>query len=143
MTGDLDLMTKPLPPSGEAVAPARILIADNNPISVDLLRAHLEAQGHTVDWAEDGAHALAMAATGVYAVMFLDIHMPVYNGAEVMRRLHLVMGRRIYVIAITADRLAARREEMLRMGVDAYLTKPVDLALLNEELRRGLDRYRR
>lgn len=135
-------MTETSPGTGQVLSPARILIADDNPISAELLRAHLEAQGHTVDWAEDGAHALAMATTGVYRVMLLDIHMPVYDGVEVMRRLHLVMGRQIFVIAITGDRLAARREEIGRLGVDAYLTKPLDLALLDKELRRGLDRFR-
>ena len=120
----------------------RILVADHNPASVELLRKHLEAQGHTVDWAADGAHALAMAATGVYDVLLLDVQMPVYDGVEVMRRLHLLFGRRLYVIAVTANRLAARREEMARMGVEAYLTKPIDLALLDQELQRGLSKPR-
>ena len=111
-------------------------------MTVELLRQHLEAQGHVVDWATDGAHALAMAATGVYDVLLLDVHMPVYDGVEVMRRLHLLVGRRIYVIAVTANRLAARREEMARMGVEAYLTKPIDFGLLDRELQRGLGKAR-
>ena len=122
--------------------PGRILVADRNPATLELLREHLETQGHIVDWAADGAHALALAATGVYDVLLLDVRLPVYDGAEVMRRLHLLVGRRLYVIAMIADRLAERREEMARMGVEAYLTKPIDLGLLDKELQRGLDRYR-
>ena len=116
----------------------RILVADDNPATADLLRDHLESRGFQVDCAFDGDHALALAATGAYKVMLLDVHMPVYDGVEVMRRLHLLMGRRLRVIAITADRLASRRQELTRMGVDGYMTKPIDLALLDAELDRVL-----
>ena len=135
-------MTEPSPAQTSSNLAGRILIADDNPVTVELLRQHLEAQGHVVDWAADGAHALAMAATGVYDVLLLDVQMPVYDGVEVMRRLHLLVGRRIYVIAVTANRLAARREEMARMGVEAYLTKPIDFGLLDIELKRGLAKPR-
>ena len=116
----------------------RILVADDNPMNAELLREYLESAGYAVDCASDGPHALAMAATGVYRVMLLDINLPVYDGVEVMRRLHLLVGRPLRVIAVTADRLATRREEMMRMGVDGYLTKPVDLARLSRELQRLL-----
>lgn len=117
-------------------------MADANPDSFERLREHLEAKGHLVDWAADGAHALAMATSGAYDVMLLDVHMPVYDGVQVIRRLHLSIGRRLYVIAMTSDRLPARREEMARMGVESYLTKPIDLGLLDRELQRGLGRSR-
>ena len=115
-----------------------ILVADANPVHAARLTEHLESQGYEVDWARDGDHALAMAASGAYEVMLLDIHMPVYDGVEIMRRLHLVMGRSLRVIAVSADRLAPRREEMARMGVDGYVTKPISLDRLDEELRRVL-----
>lgn len=122
------------PPAPESI---RLLVADGNPISREVLREHLEALGYTVDLARDGDHALAMAASGEYRVMLLDVHMPVYDGVEVMRRLHLVMGRSLRVIAIAADRVASR-DQIGRMGVDGYLTKPVDLSRLDHELQRVL-----
>ena len=125
-------------PSTPAPESIRVLVADGNPISRDVLFKHLEAMGYTVDVARDGDHALAMAASGGYHIMLLDVHMPVFNGVEVMRRLHLLMGRSLRVIAIGADRVPTSREEMRRMGVDGYLTKPVDLWRLDEELRRVL-----
>ena len=115
-----------------------ILIADPNPVHAARLTEHLESQGYQVDWARDGDHALAMAASGAYEVMLLDIHMPVYDGVEIMRRLHLVMGRSLRVIAVSADRLAPRREEMARMGVDGYVTKPINLDRLDDEVKRVL-----
>lgn len=113
-----------------------ILVADTSALHAARLIAHLESRGHEVDTARDGDHALAMAASDAYDVMLLDIHMPVFDGVEIMRRLHLLMGRSLRVIAMSADRLPTRREEMTRMGVDGYLTKPVDLARLDEELTR-------
>ena len=120
----------------------RILVADSNARIAGQLIEHLEAQGHEVDWAKDGDHALAMAASGAYEVMLLDVHMPVHNGAEVMRRLHLLLGRSLRVVAMAADKLPARRDEMARMGVDGYLTKPINLARLDEELTRVLRKPR-
>ena len=119
-----------------------ILVADTSPLHSARLIAHLESRGHEVDTARDGDHALAMAASDAYDVMLLDIHMPVFDGVEIMRRLHLLMGRSLRVIAMSADQLAARRQEMTRMGVDGYLTKPVNLDRLDEELARILPRSR-
>ncbi|HEV2477071.1 MAG TPA: response regulator [Candidatus Dormibacteraeota bacterium] len=135
-------MTETAPAEKRSTSTGRILVADSNAVSVERLRKHLEAKGHLVDWAADGAHALAMATSGGYDVMLLDVHVPIYDGVEVMRRLHLLIGRRLYVIAITAARPAGRREEMARMGADAYLTKPIDLQVLDKELHRGLVRSR-
>lgn len=119
-----------------------ILVADTSPLHSARLIAHLESRGHEVDTARDGDHALAMAASDAYDVMLLDIHMPVFDGVEIMRRLHLLMGRSLRVIAMSADQLAARRQEMTRMGVDGYLTKPVNLERLDEELARILPKSR-
>jgi len=118
--------------------PVRILIADSNAASAELVRGHLESLGHYVDWARDGDHALALAAAGEYQVMLLDVHMQSYRGVDVIRRMHLLMGRRMRVVAITKDRMAAIREELQRMGVDGFLTRPVDLAQLQDELTRVL-----
>lgn len=119
-----------------------ILVADTSPLHATHLIAYLESRGHEVDTARDGDHALAMAASDAYDVMLLDVHMPVFDGVEIMRRLHLLMGRSLRVIAMSADRLTTSREEMTRMGVDGYLTKPVNLERLDEELTRILPKSR-
>lgn len=133
-------MTEPRPPETPAPSSVRILVADDNAVGAELLCSYLESLGYAVDWVQDGDHALAMAASGLYQVLLLDVHMPVYDGVEVMRRLHLLMGRPLRVIAVTADRLASRREELTRMGIDGYLTKPVNLIELRKELDRVLGR---
>lgn len=123
---------------GHVSDPARILIADSNPASAELVRSHLESLGYYVDWARDGDHALALATAGEYQVMLLDVHMQNYRGVDVIRRMHLQMGRRMRVIAITKDRMAAIREELQKMGVEGFLTRPVEVAELQIELTRVL-----
>ena len=128
----------PRVPPSDAAASVRIVIAESNPASAELVRGHLEALGYAVDWAPDGDHALALAASGMYQVMLLDVQMQSFRGVDVIRKLHLEVGRRLRVIAVTKDRMAAVREDLLRMGVDGFLTKPVDLARLDDELKRVL-----
>jgi CheY-like chemotaxis protein len=131
------LVTEPAAPETPAPDSTRVLVADDNPLSAELLRNYLESLGYLVDWARDGDHALALAASGQYAVMLLDVEMRVYDGAEVMRRLHLLMGRRVGVIAM-AKRMASSRVDLKRMGIDGVVTKPLDLHQLQEELTRVL-----
>lgn len=121
----------------------RVLVANDDEAEAAQIREHLESLGYAVDWASDGDHAIAMAATGEYQVMLLDVHMRVYRGVEVMRRLHLLAGRPLRVIAVTADRIASLREELARMGVDGYLTTPIELRKLQQELDRILRRSSR
>ncbi len=136
----MQLVTEPPASRAPDEPPVRVVVADDNAVSAELLRTYLESLGYSVDWAEDGAHALALAATGVYQLMLLDVNMPVYDGVEVMRRLHILTGRHVRVIAVAADRLATRHETMARMGVDGYLTKPVTLSQLRDELARVLQK---
>lgn len=134
----LQVVIDPRAPRAPDEPPMRVVVADDNPISAELLRTYMESLGYSVDWAADGAHALALAASGSYQLMLLDVNMPVYDGVEVMRRLHMLTTRHLRVIAVTADRLATRREEMVRMGVEGYLTKPVSFTQLRAELARVL-----
>jgi CheY-like chemotaxis protein len=106
----------------------RALVADDNPFSAELMHDHLETLGYSVDCAADGARAVAMASSGRYDALLLDINLPIYDGVQVVRMLH---GRPpphpLKVIIVTADRMASRRAELTAQGIDGYLTKPVDL----------------
>jgi two-component system, sensor histidine kinase and response regulator len=120
-------------------AAARILVAEDNPLSAELLRDHLTSLGYEVDCAPDGNRALNMAGSGDYGLMLLDVNMPVYDGVEVLRMLRRrLLLRPIKVIVVTADRLATRREELTQDGIDGYLTKPLDLDELSGEVDRVL-----
>jgi CheY-like chemotaxis protein len=117
----------------------RILVADDDPASLDLVQSYLESKGYEVGVALDGNRALNMAGTGEFDLLLLDVHMPLYDGQQVLqklRKLHLVHPIRI--IALTADTHWALREEMKSEGVDGYLIKPVSLSQLRKEVDRLL-----
>ena len=115
----------------------RILVADDDPASTDLLMAFLESHGFDVSAATDGNRALEMGTSGDFQLVILDVHMPLYDGVEVLRMLrkrHVLHP--IKVIALTADWSDSVRDELHRIGIDCYFTKPVDLARLREEVAR-------
>jgi adenylate cyclase len=111
--------------------PALILIADDNPVNVDVLRARLAAHHYDLIAAEDGEQALAAATTHRPDLILLDVDMPKLDGLEVCRRL-----RRddrlpfIPIIMVTAKADTADIVAGLEAGSDEYLTKPVDGAAL-------------
>jgi DNA-binding response OmpR family regulator len=114
-----------------------ILVADDDPASADLVFYFLRSQGFQVATAEDGNMALELGATGDYKVVILDVHMPLYDGVEVLellRKRH--MAHPVKVIGLTGDLSDDLRAALERSGIDSYLTKPVDLALLRDEVER-------
>lgn len=117
---------------------ATILVAEDNPPSAELLHDHLDSLGYGVDVATDGTLAVEMAMSGRYRLVILDVNMPGYDGVQVVQRLRAEMAQPPKVIVVTADRLATRRDELTHAGIDGYMTKPVDLRRLTEEVERVL-----
>jgi CheY-like chemotaxis protein len=118
---------------------ARILVADDDPASLELVQVFLESIGYDVSVALDGNRALDMGASRQFDLLILDVHMPLYGGVEVLQMLRKrILRHPIKVIALTADARWALRDEMEREGVDGYLVKPVSLARLGEEVNRLL-----
>ena len=115
----------------------RILVADDDPASADLLADFLESKGFSVGVAPDGNQAVEMGSTGDFELVILDVHLPVYDGVEVLdllRRRHVLHP--IKVIAVTGDRSEHVRDALEDGEIDAYMTKPVDLGLLAAEVER-------
>jgi CheY-like chemotaxis protein len=115
----------------------RILVADDDPASAELLTYYLEAHGFDVSTAPDGNRALEMGTSGDYQLVILDVHMPMYDGIELLqflRKRHVLHP--IKVIALTGDLSDEVREALQGGGIDSFMTKPVDLRLLGEEVDR-------
>ena len=80
-----------------------------------------------------------MAGSGEFDLLLLDVHMPLYDGQEVLQMLRkLLLVHPIKIIALTADTRWALRDEMKREGVNGYLIKPVSLSELGKEVTRLL-----
>jgi CheY-like chemotaxis protein len=118
---------------------ARVLVADDDLASLELVQVYLESQGYQVASASDGNRALELSESGDFDLLILDIHMPVYEGVEVLQMLRKrFIHHPIKIIALTADTGSELRDELVREGIDGYLTKPVSLADLGQEITRLL-----
>jgi CheY-like chemotaxis protein len=118
---------------------ARILVAEDNEDNAEILREYLQSLGYSVAFAPDGNRAIDMGASGDYDLIILDVHMPLYDGTEVLRMLRARHRLRpVKVIALTADPLPQTRQELERAGLDGFLAKPVDLNELQAEIVRVL-----
>lgn len=120
-------------------APLRILLADDSETNCMMLSLLLSRFGHSVIPAGDGAEVLQQWQKGGFDVVLMDIQMPVMDGMETTRiiRAHeMKNGGHLPIIALTAHALKETREHMLGAGFDGYVSKPIDLKLLHEEMRR-------
>ena len=116
-----------------AAAPLRILLAEDNEFSAQLMEELLGRRGHRVRLASNGREALTLAGQGTFDLMLLDVHMPELDGIAVIRGIRereRVAGGRLPVIALTARSRTEDRERCLAAGVDDFLTKPVSAAAL-------------
>ena len=121
--------------------PARILVAEDNPVNQKIAVKMLEKLGMSVEVATNGRRALEMVENGGYDLVFMDCQMPEMDGyqatAEIRRR-HDSRGGRLPIVAMTAGAMAGDRERCLAAGMDDYITKPVRPA----DLRSALLRWR-
>ncbi len=111
-----------------------VLIADDNPLVRDLFAAHLRRMGAQCECVADGAQALARALNRNYAAVVLDLSMPGLDGFEVTRRLRAHRGATLRIVGATAHAGATERVRAYAAGMDAFLTKPVELAALTAAL---------
>ena len=110
------------------MAAPSILVVDDQPINVQLLRRKLEREGIRVTAAYTGAEALALVAKEKPDLILLDVMMPDMDGIEVCQRLQSDEGTRsIPVIFITARTAKESKLEGLNVGAVDYITKPIDL----------------
>lgn len=116
----------------------RILIADDDPFSVRLLRAHLQSLKHTVSTVDNGQAAVMALRTQGFDVAIIDWMMPELNGPEVCRILRSQSSERyVYLILLTARDSTQDVVAGLDSGADDYLTKPFSIAELEARLRAG------
>ncbi len=121
--------------SPNPVVSRRILVVDDNEDSADALTVLLRLQGHLVESANDGLHALEAAERFQPDVILLDIGMPGMNGYEVCREIRQQpWGADILLIAQTGWGQEQDRQRTTAAGFDGHLTKPIDHERLEEIL---------
>ncbi len=118
-----------------------VLLAEDNATNQKLAEFMLKKLGYRIDIAGNGHEAVRMATDGAYDVILLDCEMPELDGLSAARviRASEPAGRRIPIIAITANAMIGTREKCIAAGMDIYLTKPIQI----DRLRAALDAMRK
>jgi len=128
--------------AGGAYAGRRLLLVDDNEINRELALGMLEVYGVEVDCAENGLQALALLERGAYDLVLMDCHMPELDGygatGEWRAREARSGARRTPIIALTAAAMPGDREKCESAGMDDYVTKPFNRAMLDATLARWL-----
>jgi signal transduction histidine kinase/DNA-binding NarL/FixJ family response regulator len=117
----------PISDSGQ-LGHVRILVTDDNAVNRQVIRLFLAPLGPTVVEAANGREALEKLAAEPFDLVLLDVHMPVMDGKQTIAAIRRsdAPWRTIPVIALTADAMSGDRERYLALGMNDYMSKPVD-----------------
>ena len=121
------------------VVSLRVLVVDDEPTSLRLVKALLEREGHKVTTACNGQEALALALESPPQMVVTDWMMPGMDGVELCRRLRATEpGRDLYILILTGQNEEQRIVEAFEAGADDHVAKPVNPKLLLARIRPGV-----
>ena len=114
-----------------AYSGARILVAEDEPVNREFAKSLLELADLGVDLAEDGVQALDMARGRRYALILMDMQMPILNGVDATRAIRAdSLNRDTPILAMTANAFDEDRQVCLDAGMNDHIAKPVDADVL-------------
>ena len=115
---------------------ARILVIEDHPANLELVRYLLSHRGYTVLQATDGPHGVAVALQERPGLILCDLQMPGLDGYQVLRELRLRL--QAVIVALTAFSMPNDRQNVMRAGFDGYMSKPIDPERFVQEVERYL-----
>jgi PAS domain S-box-containing protein len=118
-----------------AAAGSKVLIVDDHPLNLAMLKRQLKVLGMNADTAGGGAQALAKWRREGHRLVITDLQMPDVDGYALARAIRSEQGeRKPTVVAFTANTQSEALERCMAAGIDDYLTKPTELSVLREKL---------
>lgn len=122
----------------------KILIVEDNEINLEIETEILQDLGYETDFAPNGKIAVEkvrQSADDEYALVLMDIQMPVMNGrdaAREIRKLDNPAHANIPIIALSANAFESDKRESIEAGMNAHLTKPIDIPVLSEAIKSAI-----
>lgn len=117
----------------------KVLVVEDNPVNIELLKTILQDIGLTVSSAANGKEGIDKISSFRPDVVLMDIHMPVMDGYEALKVIMTMEDfRSIPIICLTADVFGKHQQDHLAMGFSDHLTKPVDFVKLISVLEKYL-----
>ncbi|MDD2915228.1 MAG: PAS domain S-box protein [Gallionella sp.] len=146
LPNDVKATLAPLPREEAQRQGTLILVAEDNEINQKVILQQLRLLGRTADIASDGREALERWQSGDYGLLFTDLHMPEMDGYELTTAIRIaeksaankISKPRIPIIAITANALKGEADHCRAIGMDDYLSKPVQLVNLKAMLEKWM-----
>ena len=118
-----------------------VLIVDDNPLNMKLIRILLTGEGYDTRTAADAGEALEVLKGFSPRLILMDIQLPGMDGLELTRRLKADPATRdIAILGLTAYAMKGDEEKILAAGCDGYISKPIDTRTLPEVILHYLER---
>ena len=115
-----------------------LLVVDDHPVNRRIVSMLLEPHGCALTFAEDGAQAVDLCETTPFDIILMDMQMPVMDGVAATRAIRTAgKNTETPVIALTANAMEVHRQAWLSVGVETFLTKPIDPRALVEGVERA------
>ncbi len=119
-----------------------VLVAEDNPVNQLVIQEHLQQLGFDVTLVETGKQAVDCFAVGAFAILLMDVQMPVMDGLQATKHIREIERKsegttRIPIIALTAESMSGDRQKCLAVGMDDYIGKPID----GEKLKSALTKW--
>jgi len=115
----------------------KVLVVEDNKVNFMILKHYLTKKGLAFEWADDGSKAIKLFEQHKFDLVLMDCMLPTvdgYQATKMIRNSQINNFDTIPIVALTADTTAENEDKCYQAGMNDYLTKPLDLDLLEEKL---------